>query len=147
MKIVSACFLGIRCRHDGNTKPNEKVIALMNNEVLIPVCPEQLGGLPTPRARGEIDGTSGDNVIDGNGKVIDPDGNDVSMHYLKGAEEVLRIARICSVKEAILKQKSPSCGCGYIYDGTFSGKLKEGDGVTTAFLKKNGINVISEDDL
>lgn len=147
MRIVSACFLGIRCRHDGNTKPNEKVLALMGNEVLIPVCPEQLGGLPTPRPRGEISDGSGDNVIDGNGKVIDPDGNDMTMQFLKGAEEVLRIARICSVKEVILKQKSPSCGCGKIYDGSFSGRLVEGDGVTTAFLKKNGIRVISEDDL
>lgn len=147
MKIVSACFLGIKCRHDGNTKPNEKVIALMSKEVLIPVCPEQLGGLPTPRARCEINGTGGDNVIDGNGTVVDPDGNDHTNQYLKGAQEVLKIARMCSVKEVILKQKSPSCGCGMIYDGTFSGRLKEGDGVTTAFLKKNGITVFSEDDL
>jgi len=137
MKLCSACLLGIRCRYDGKSKRNRKVIELTKKEILIPVCPEQLGGLPTPREPAEQKGK----------KVFTRSGKNVTKKILKGAKEVLRVAELFGIKEAILKQKSPSCGCGKIYDGTFTGKLIKGDGVTTSLLKKNKIKVISEEDL
>ena len=137
MKLCSACLLGIRCRYDGKSKRNRKVIELTKKEILIPVCPEQLGGLPTPREPAEQKGK----------KVFTRSGKNVTKKFLKGAKEVLRVAELFGIKEAILKQKSPSCGCGKIYDGTFTGKLIKGDGVTTSLLKKNKIKVISEEDL
>ncbi|MBW3015234.1 DUF523 domain-containing protein [Candidatus Woesearchaeota archaeon] len=147
MKLCSACLLGVKCRYDGASKPNEKVIELSKKEVLIPVCPEQLGGLPTPRVAQEIQGMSGEKVLDGECKVINKEGKDVTEHFVKGAEEVLRLAKLFDIKEAILKQRSPSCGCGLTFDGSFSQKFIEGDGVTTALLKRNGIKVISEEEL
>ena len=147
MKICSACLLGINCRYDGKNKPNKKVIALSKKEIFIPVCPEQLGGQSTPRLDAEVKGGDGYNVLDGKAGVVESDGTDVSHNFIKGAEEVLKIAKLYKVKEAILKQKSPSCGCGKIYAGDFSGKLIKGDGVTTALLKKNGIKIMTEEDL
>ena len=137
MKLCSACLLGIRCRFDGQSKPDPKVMALARKEVLIPVCPEQLGGLPTPRNPAEQRG----------GKVITQIEDDVTEQYRKGAEDVLAIAYILGIKEAAFKQRSPACGVGKIYDGTFSERIVKGDGVTTALLKKNKISVISEEDL
>jgi len=136
-RIVSACLLGIRCRYDDERRPNEKVIKLLETEVLIPVCPEQLGGLPTPRTPSEQRGE----------KVVTRNGKDVTEYFIRGAREVLRIAQLYPIGEAILKQKSPSCGCGQIYDGSFTGKLINGYGVTTALLKSQGIKVISEEEL
>jgi len=137
MKLCSACLLGINCRYDGKIIPNNEVIRLAKREILIPVCPEQLGGLSTPREPSEQNG----------GKVITISGVDVTCNFIKGAEQVLTLAQIYGMKEAILKQESPSCGCGRIYDGTFSNRLIRGDGVTTILLKKNKIKVIKEEDL
>lgn len=147
MKIVSACLAGIKCRYDGETKPCSKIIELVQQGKAVPVCPEQLGGLPTPRIPQEIQGCSGEEVLDGKCKVMNKEGTDVTENFIKGAEETLKIARLVSAEEFIGKSKSPSCGCGRVYDGTFSGKLIEGDGVTTAFLKRNGIKVITEEDI
>lgn len=135
--LCSACLLGIRCRYDGKSKPNQKVIGLSKKEILIPVCPEQLGGLPTPREPAEERGE----------KVVTKLGKDVTGNFEKGAKEVLRLTKLFGIKEAIFKQKSPSCGCGKIYDGTFSGKLIKGDGITTSLLKRNKIKIITEEDL
>jgi len=135
--ICSACLLGVKCRYDGKSKTDEKVLELAKKEVLIPVCPEQLGGLPTPREPAELTER----------KVITKSGKDVTVNFVVGADQVLQLAKLLGVKEAILKQYSPSCGCGLIYDGTFSGKIISGDGVTAALLKANGIKVISEADL
>lgn len=135
--ICSACLLGIACRYDGKSKPDRKVLNLSKKEILIPVCPEQLGGLTTPREPAE----------QRNGKVITASGKDITKYFQKGAKEVLKIAKIFGAKEAILKQRSPSCGNGKIYDGTFSKQIIRGDGVTARLLKKNGIKVISEEDL
>jgi uncharacterized protein YbbK (DUF523 family) len=146
IKLCSACLLGVNCRYNGISKPNEKIIALSKKEILIPICPEQLGGQATPRLDAEITGGDGSAVLDKKAKVIESNGNDVSSNFINGAEEVLKIAKLFNIKEAILKQRSPSCGSGKIYDGTFSRKVIEGDGVTTALLKKNGIKVISEED-
>ncbi len=147
MKLCSACMLGIECRYDGKAKPVPKVLKLAKKEVLIPICPEQLGGLPTPRVVQELQGCSGEDVLDGRGKVLNKNGEDVTEQFIKGAYEVLKIAKLFGIKEAILKQRSPSCGCGEIYDGSFSGRVVKGNGVTTSLLKRNGIKVISEEEL
>lgn len=148
MKLCSACLMGIKCAWDGKDRyKSEKVIEVSKNESVIPVCPEQLGGLATPRASQEIQGYSGEKVLDGECKVMNKEGEDVTEQFIHGAYETLKIAKMFSVKEFIVKQKSPSCGCGKTYDGTFSGRLIEGDGVTTALLKRNGIKVITEEDL
>ena len=137
IKLCSACLVGVACRYDGKSKPSEKVLELAKKEILIPVCPEQLGGQKTPRDNSEIK----------NGRVISVTGRDETDEFIRGANEVLKIAKLYNIKEAILKQRSPSCGCGQTYDGTFTGKLIKGNGITTDLLIKNGIKVISEDDL
>jgi uncharacterized protein YbbK (DUF523 family) len=137
MIIVSACLAGYRCRYDGKTVPNEEIVALMKRGEAIPVCPEMLGGLPCPRIPSErsADGT----------RVVSRDGGDVTEAFRRGADETLRLARLYGCDRAILKARSPSCGCGLIYDGTFSGTLREGDGVTAALLRENGITVTVKD--
>lgn len=137
MKLVSACLAGIKCRWDGDSRPCEKVMELVRQGKAIPVCPEQLGGLTTPRTPAEQRGD----------KVFTKDGKDVTAEFKKGAEEALKIAKLANCKEAILKSKSPSCGFGKVYDGTFSGNLTKGDGVLAALLKKNNIKIITENDL
>ncbi|PIQ74833.1 MAG: DUF523 domain-containing protein [Candidatus Portnoybacteria bacterium CG08_land_8_20_14_0_20_40_83] len=147
MKLCSACLLGIRCRYDGKILgTKEEVLELLKKEILIPVCPEQLGGLPTPREAAETTG-DGNNVLKGREKVITKNCQDITFNFIRGAEEVLRIVQLLGIREAIMKQKSPSCGCDKIPDGTFSGKIVKGDGVTTALLRKNGIKIISEEEL
>lgn len=137
MKLCSACLLGIKCRYDGKKKKNSKIIKLLSKEVLIPICPEQLGGLSTPREASEQKGK----------KVITKSGKNMTDNFLKGAEQVLQIAKTYKIKEAILKQRSPSCGCGQIYNGDFSGTIIKGNGITTSLLKKHGIKVITEEDI
>lgn len=140
--LCSACLLGINCKYNGKNNRNEKVMELLaKGEILIPVCPEQLGGLPTPRCSSELRGSKVFMKID------DHAIEEVTGYFEEGAKEVLKIVKLYGAKKAILKQRSPSCGSGQIYDGTFSGKVIEGDGVTAALLKKNGIKVISEEDL
>lgn len=133
--LCSACLLGIKCRYDGKSKANKKIIELSKKEILIPVCPEQLGGLPTPRKPAEQKGK----------KVITKSGKDVTKNFKMGAKQVLKLAKLFGIKKAILKQKSPSCGCGQIYDGTFSDKVIKGNGLTTALLKREGIKITSDD--
>lgn len=135
--LVSACLLGVACRYDGKRKPNEAVIALKEKYNLIPVCPEIMGGLPTPRLPSEIRGET----------VIMENGEDVTDKYSKGAEETLRLARLFGCGKAVLKEKSPSCGSGRIYDGTFSKTLTEGNGVTAEMLLANGIRVAGETEI
>lgn len=140
MYIVSACLAGIKCRYDGKDNRNEKIIQLVKEGKAIPVCPEVFGGLPIPRVPCEI-------VLDDekNIKVINKEGVDCTENFKEGAKKTLAIAEILGVDTAILKSKSPSCGCGKIYDGTFSGKLVEGDGVAAKLLTENGIKVYNED--
>ena len=135
--LVSACLLGCACRYDGACKPCEKVLALSKKHTLIPFCPEVYGGLPTPRPPSEI-------VC---GRVINSEGKDVTTEYEKGAKEALRIAKLFGCKVAILKAKSPSCGKGEIYDGTFSKTLCKGDGICAALLMQSGIEVFTEDEI
>jgi len=148
MKMVSACLLGIRCAWDGKDRyKNEKVIELLRKETLIPVCPEQLGGLATPREFQEIEKGSGDDVLDGKSRVKNKIGQDVTRQFIRGAKEALEIAKQYNIKEFIAKSRSPSCSCSSIYDGSFSKRLIKGDGVTVALFKRNGIKVISENDI
>jgi uncharacterized protein YbbK (DUF523 family) len=148
MKLISACLLGIKCAWDGqDIYKSDKAIELSNSEMLMPVCPEQLGGLRTPRAPQEIQGATGEDVLDGKCKVLNINGEDVTQKFINGAEETLKIVKLFHIEEFIGKSRSPSCGCGQIYDGTFSRALIDGDGVTTALLKRNGIRVITEEDL
>lgn len=135
--IVSACLLGIPCRYDGKSMPNERVMALKEKYALIPVCPEIYGGLPTPRTPSERVGDL----------VHMKDGTDVTENYNRGADATLKIAEIGGAKIAILKAKSPSCGKGMIYDGTFSGTLTAGDGVTAEKLTRVGIKVLTENEI
>ena len=138
--LISACLLGVACRYDGCSKPLDKEIIdeLRKKYHLIPVCPEILGGLTTPRIPAEV--TS-------EGKVLRQDGIDVTENYRRGAAEVLRLARIFECDNAILKERSPACGSGKIYDGTFSRTLIYGDGITAELLKENGIRVIGESEI
>jgi len=148
MRIVSACLLGINCRHDGQNKLNEKVTQLAAKEVLIPVCPEQLGGLGTPREPMRIIGGGGSEVLDGKARVMNKSNKDVTENLVRGAEEVLKIAKSLGVKKDVLKARSPSCGCGKIREGISSNnRLIKGDGVTAALLKRNNIRAVTEDNL
>ena len=135
--LVSACLLGIRCKYSGGDNLCPQVAALRDQYQLVPVCPEQLGGLPTPRAPAERRGD----------QIITTDGRDVTAEYQKGAEEALRLARLFNCQAAVLKARSPSCGCGEIYDGTFTGTRVPGDGVTAALLRDSGLTVLTEEDL
>lgn len=135
--LVSACLLGLPCRYDGRSMPSREVIDLLGKYNLIPVCPEIYGGLSTPRVPSERVGD----------KVMMKDGTDVTDNYRRGAECALALSEIYNINLAILKAKSPSCGCGRIYDGTFSGTLTDGLGVTAELLIENGIRVITEDEL
>ena len=141
MILVSACLCGVHCRYDGKAKPDEEIIALLRAGEAIPVCPEQLGGLPVPRPPAEIIGGDGEAVLNGSARVCNNLGQNVTEAFVMGAEETLLIARLSGAEKAILKANSPSCGAGVIYDGTFSGSTRAGDGVASALLKKNGIEV------
>lgn len=135
--LVSACLAGVNCKYDGGNNENEKVIELIRNGNIILVCPEQLGGLPTPRVSAERL----------NERVVTKDNHDVTEEYNRGASEVLKLAKKLNIKKAILKSRSPSCGKDKIYDGTFSHTLTNLDGVTAELLRKNGIEVLNEEDL
>ena len=147
MILVSACLLGINCKYNGDNNKNEKVEEYLKDKQFILVCPEQLGGLTTPREPSEIIELDGNGVIDGKTSVINNKRLDVTKEFKKGAVEALKIANLYQCKKAILKEGSPSWGSSLIYDGTFTGKKISGVGVTTALLRKNGIEVISENDL
>jgi uncharacterized protein YbbK (DUF523 family) len=137
MIIVSACLAGLECRYDGKSNSCEKVIEMVRNGIAIPLCPEQLGGLATPRIPAEI-------VDD---KVITKENIDVTKQFERGAKETLKIAKLVNANTAILKQRSPSCGVSKIYDGTFSGKVISGMGKTAELLLQHGIKLISEEDM
>lgn len=135
MKIlISACLLGVGCRYDGKGNYMDFVEQLKSRHQLIPVCPEQLGGLATPRCPAERQGEA----------VVTKDGRDVTKEYERGAREVLRLCRMFGCEAAVLKERSPSCGAGRIYDGSFKKKLVEGNGVCAQMLINEGILVVGE---
>jgi uncharacterized protein YbbK (DUF523 family) len=139
--ILSACLAGVNCKYNGGNNYNEEIARLVALGNVVLVCPEQLGGCPTPRQAAEIQGGSGGDVLDGKCRVINREGMDVTKEFIKGAQETLKIAKLTGAKKAILKSRSPSCGCGAAYDGTFSGNLVPGNGVTAELLIRNGIEV------
>jgi uncharacterized protein YbbK (DUF523 family) len=143
MKLVSACLLGIKCNFEASAWAHTGLLEEFAKGGLYPVCPEVLGGLPIPRTPAEIQGGTGADVIEGTARVVAENGVDVTAEFLRGAQEALKIARTIGASEALLTERSPSCGCGLIFDGTFSFTFKKGDGVTAALLKKNGITVTS----
>ncbi|MDK2901678.1 MAG: hypothetical protein PWR14_582 [Thermosediminibacterales bacterium] len=146
MFLISGCLIGINCKYNGSNNKNREIVELVKKGLAVPFCPEQLGGLPTPRYASEIQQGSGEDVLEGRARVINQIGQDVTENFKRGAEEALKLAKILGTKFAILKSKSPSCGYGKIYDGSFSGVLVNGNGVTAALFLKNGIKVITEKD-
>jgi uncharacterized protein YbbK (DUF523 family) len=147
--LVSACLLGNPVRYNGKFIPFENQILTdwQSEGRIVPVCPEVAGGLPVPRPRAEILNGDGSLVLDGRTGVITINGQDVTEYFLAGAHKALELARLHEIRLAVLKEGSPSCGSGYIYDGSFSGIKKPGKGVTIALLEMNGIRVFSEHEL
>jgi uncharacterized protein YbbK (DUF523 family) len=141
MKLVSACLLGVNCNFEAKNWLNLQLLDELKKGNLYPVCPEVLGGFSVPRVPAEIQGGTGADVLSGKAKVVNMNGEDVTDQFLKGAQETLRIAEAVGAKEALLTERSPSCGCGLIFDGSFKNKFISGDGVTAALLKKNSIKV------
>ena len=133
--LVSACLLGVHCRYDGGSQKRDLLDSLSERYHLVPVCPEQLGGLPTPRTPAERVGE----------RVLTKDGRDVTAEYRRGAEEALRIGTLCSARTALLKARSPSCGTGRIYSGKFDGTFRDGYGTTAELLREHGYTVNSEE--
>jgi uncharacterized protein YbbK (DUF523 family) len=147
MILISACLCGVNCRYSGESKLNEKVYSLFKKGDTQLVCPEQLGGLSTPRHPAEICQGTAEDVINGRGKILNKQGVDVTEYFIRGAEETLRIAQALDCKKAILKSRSPSCGCGKVYNGKFDGTQIQGNGVTAQLLLNNGIEVLTEEDI
>ena len=136
--MVSACLLGVRCNHKGEANTNEAVVALRARHRVVPICPESAGGLPTPRAEAQRQG---------DGTVRTSDGRDVTEWYERGAQHAVRVAEAVGATRAVLKARSPSCGCHEIYDGSFTRTLVDGEGVTAAALRAAGLEVVSEEDV
>jgi uncharacterized protein YbbK (DUF523 family) len=137
--LVSACLLGVPCTHNGTHNATRAVIALGDRHRLVPVCPETVGGLPTPRPEAER------SRVDG--RVRTADGVDVTDAYELGAAHAVRLAAAAGASTAVLKARSPSCGCHEIYDGTFTRTRVEGEGVTAQALRRAGVEVVSEEDV
>lgn len=134
--LVSACLLGVRCRYDGGEQYCAAAADLLARYELVPVCPELLGGMPVPRTPAEIRGD----------RVVSKDGEDRTGKFRLGAERTLELARKCGARRALLKARSPSCGSGTVYDGSFSGRLVPGSGIAAALLAAAGVQVLSEDE-
>ena len=145
MILVSACLAGLDVKYNGSHNLDEKIKKWFDEKKAIPICPEVLGGLSIPREPAEIVGGEGEDVLDGHAKVITNNGIDVTEQFIKGANETLKIALDLNATMVILKERSPSCGSSMIYSGEFNGNKKKGTGVTAALLKRNGIQVLSEE--
>lgn len=141
MILVSACLAGINCKYNGENNYNKKIFELVKNGKAIPICPEQLGGLATPRLPAEI------KIIDGKTCVINNKGEDVTDNFQRGAQEVLKLANKLNIDNVILQARSPSCGKEKIYNGNFEKKLIDGNGITAQLLIENGIKVISSEEI
>ncbi|WP_309227722.1 MULTISPECIES: DUF523 domain-containing protein [unclassified Mycolicibacterium] len=139
--IVSACLSGMPCRYDGRARPDKDVIDAVSSGQALPLCAEVLGGLPTPRPAAEIVGGDGHDVLDGRARVVSVNGDDLTDAFIAGAKAVADTAIAQGARRAILQARSPSCGCGSIYDGTHSGVLQPGDGVVAAELRRRGVHV------
>lgn len=147
MILVSSCLEGIECRYNGSHAASEKIRKLVDEKKAVMACPELLGGFSTPREPAEIIGGTGEDVLNGTAKIVTASGEDVTELYMEGAAKTLAYAKEINASAVILKENSPSCGSGFIYNGTFSGKKITGSGVTAALLKQAGYRVISENEL
>lgn len=145
--MVSACLLGISCRYDGKAKPQPELTRKFEGYRIIAFCPESLGQLPIPRLPAEIQRGDGAAVLAGDALVLNREGEDYTLQFKLGAEATLQLYRKHQPELVICKAHSPSCGVGKIYDGTFSGRLRPGDGVTAALLRANGANLCTEMDI
>lgn len=141
MILVSACLAGVNCRYNGGSCEDKAIVELVRQGKAIAVCPELLGGLPMPRPSCEIF-----NDPEKGRRVVSKDGRDFTAEFVKGAKKTAAMAKALGIHKAILKSRSPSCGCGLIYDGTFSGKLISGNGIATEMLIANGVKVFTEND-
>ncbi len=137
MKLVSACLAGVECRYNGSAYAVPQIVEMVKGGKAIPICPELLAGLPIPRPPAEQQ----------NGRIISSNGDDQTTDYLLGSKTALEIALLIHCKQAILKANSPTCGCGVIYDGTFSGHLIKGDGIFSKMLKEHNIEVFTEENM
>lgn len=144
--MVSGCLLGFKCRFDGTARETPELQSALQGYRLVPFCPEVSGGLTAPRSPAEIQAGDGAAVLSGKARVMNQVGLDCTEEFIHGAETILELVKNQQPEFVVLKAKSPSCGVGEIYDGSFSGKLKDGDGVTTALLRDAGITVYSEMD-
>lgn len=144
--LVSACLAGKACRFDGSSNPDDVVGRLVAEGRAVLVCPEEDGGLGTPRPPAEIVGGDGHDVLDGNARVVTNQGRDVTSEYITGAVMALEAAREQGATTAILKSRSPSCGRGCVYDGSFTRTARKGDGVTAALLQRSGIEVLTDEE-
>lgn len=145
MIIISACLCGVNCKYNGKNNLKKGVEKLLKKGILIPVCPEQLGGMKTPRDPHEIVNCTALEILQGQGKILSIKGKDSTDKFVKGAYETLKIAKDLGATEAILKSNSPSCGFGTIYDGSFSGKKIKGNGITAELLKRENIKIYNEE--
>lgn len=145
--LISACLAGRACRYDGTGALEDEVAKLVAEGRAVLVCPEVDGGLGTPRPAAEIQDGDGSDVIAGRARVVASTGDDVTAQYMKGAKRALAVARETGAQAAILKARSPSCGTGGIYDGTFTRTLQAGDGVTAALLRSEGMDILTEEDI
>ena len=143
--VVSACLAGVACTHEAEAKTRDWAVQLVAEGRAVLVCPEVAGGLPIPRPAAEIVGGDGADVLGARAQVISETGEDVTQNYLAGARKAAEAARAAGAQLAILKARSPSCGCGAIHSGTFDGELRAGDGVTAAILKQEGLEVVSDE--
>ncbi len=139
--LVSACLRGVPCRFDGRHKASAEIAEAVTGREVVSFCPEVAGGLPTPRRPAELVGGDGNDVLDGTARVVEDTGRDVTAEFVDGARRALAVARHRGCTEALLMPRSPSCGRGVVYDGSFAGELVPGDGVTAALLERNGITV------
>ncbi len=145
--IISACLIGMNTTFRGKSNYTPEFEALVERGTVIPLCPEQLGGLPTPRPPAEIQkGCKACDVLAGDARIKWDDGTDVTEQFIRGAQEVLRVARLVSPACIVFKERSPSCGVHFVYDGTFSDTPVSGEGITTALLKQHGFIVYTEDE-
>lgn len=147
MILISACLLGEDCRYDAGNSLNKELLALLKGKELLPICPEVAGGLPIPRPPAEIKGGDGRDVLTGKAKVKTAEDDDFTDFFIKGARKILEDLDLKQIDFAILKSRSPSCGVNQIYNGQFNGQLKEGPGVTAAYLKSKGVSIFSEEEL
>lgn len=141
LAMASACLGGVHCRYDGKAKPNDEIIKGVKEGRIGLACPECLGGLKAPRPPAQIKGGDGYDVLDGTARVVDLEGKDVTEAFVRGAEYFLELVRRSGAQHVYLRSRSPSCGVHQIYDGSFTGQKRPGCGVTTALLKRSGIDV------